>query len=322
MYQLFRNDNLIASAKYKQAIERHIVSVIDSYAEQGYTILNEDDNRVELINTNGDQINLTVGFVNDDPEINDTSINDIKINDNSTNHQVNGNNNNEQYIRKEIIHMEQDKIAKINKQDEITSTNNEAASVNNETIVSNNEVVINNNEAETTVKDSSNTESINTEQSQTAEINNSATASNENIPQQNVDQSNINSNSNVEPNQELQNSNTKENINPAEEFDNRVATKIIEILSSQEYNYGNILSAFCANQISSMLISSQLKPYFIQLNNAILNGKTNIMMEFAINGSNTIDIKYILAFCHMLMYLKYQLTFKSNSQVLIVQINW
>lgn len=321
MYQLFCNDNLIASAKYKQAIERHIVSVIDNYAEQGYTILNEDNNRVELISTNGDQINLTVGFVNDDPdEINNTKFNNIKfnnakINDNSTNYHVNNgsndNDNNEQYIRKEITHMEQDKTTKINKQDETTTTNNE-------TVVSNNEV-------ETVIKDSPNTESINAEQSQ-AEINNSATTtSNENIPQQNVDQSNINnnSNSNVEPNQEeSQNSNTKENINPVEEFDNRVATKIIEILSSQEYNYGNILSAFCANQISSMLVSSQLKPYFIQLNNAILNGKTSIMMEFAINGSNTIDIKYILAFCHMLMYLKYQLTFKSNSQVLIVQINW
>ena len=285
--------------------------VIDSYAEQGYTILNEDDNRVELINTKDNQINLIVGFINDDPE----------INDNSTNHQVNDsdNDNNEQYIRKDINHMEQDKTTKINKQDETTVANNDTTSANNETTVANNEV-------ETTIKDSSNTESINaesidTEQSQ-AEINNSAATSNENIPQQNADQSNIN-NGNVESNQEeLQNSNTKENINPAKEFDNRVATKIIEILSSQEYNYGNILSAFCANQISSMLVSNQLKPYFIQLNNAILNGKTSIMMEFAINGSSTIDIKYILAFCHMLMYLKYQLTFKSNSQVLIVQINW
>ena len=321
MYQLFCNDDLIASAKYKQAIERHIVSVIDSYAEQGYTILNEDDNRVELINTNGDQINLTVGFVNDDSEIIDP-----EFNNNSTNHHVNNdsnnndNDNNEQYIRKEITHMEQDKTTKINKQDEATTTNNEIVSVNNETIPTNNEV-------ETAIKDSPNAESINVEsidaEPSQAEINNSTTAaSNENIPQQNVDQSNINNDS-VEPSQEeSQNSNTKENINPAEEFDNRVATKIIEILSSQEYNYGNILSAFCANQISSMLVSNQLKPYFIQLNNAILNGKTSIMMEFAINGSSTIDIKYILAFCHMLMYLKYQLTFKSNSQVLIVQINW
>lgn len=311
MYQLFCNDKFIASAKDKQAIEKHIVSAIDSYAEQGYTILNENDNRVELINTNGDQINLTIGFVSDDTEIN---------NDNSTNHYVNDSNNsdndnaddndnddndNKQYIRKDITHMEQDnKTTKINKQDEITSVNDET---------------------ETTIKDSSdtnspNTNSSNTEQLQT-EINDSVTTNNENILQQNVNQSNIN-NDNAESNQESQTSNTKEYINSTEKFDNRVATKIIEILSSQEYNYGNVLSAFCANQISSMLVSNQLKLYFIQLNNAILNGKTSIMIEFAINESNAIDIKYILAFCHMLMYLKYQLTFKSNNQVLIVQVNW